>query len=76
MKIWKELSLMDFLPWGGAQQVYHYIDEQGKLPELEEMLTELYPEGVSETLINDILWFESEWVYEELEIPDPYAEDE
>lgn len=31
---------------------------------MESVLEELYPEGIDKTALNDLLWFESETVYE------------
>lgn len=56
----------DYKPWSGAIEVYEAIEEAGKLDELESLLEEAYPEGISMTGINDILWFDSDWVYENL----------
>ena len=33
------------------------------------MIEELYPDGLTDTQLNDILWFEEEWIYETLGIP-------
>ena len=42
------------------------------IDELESMLEDLYPEGLTVTELNDILWFDSEMILEQLGI----AEDE
>ena len=42
--------------------------ERGKCAELENILEELYPDGMTETELNDLLWFDSESVYEWLGI--------
>ena len=31
-------------------------------------MSEMYPEGVTETELNDILWFEDEWIFDTLGI--------
>lgn len=57
--------IMDFIhykPWGGAIDTYELIDYHNKLDELDELITECYPDGLTETELNDILWFDSEWV--------------
>ena len=37
----------------------------------------MYPEGIDETKLNDILWFEEDWIFESLGITDEEdAEDE
>ena len=69
LKIYKE-SVTDFEPWEGAVSTYEAIEEEGKLEELDLLLDELYPDGISETQLNDILWFESGWAFAQLGIND------
>ena len=66
----------DYKPWSGAISTYERIEEEGKLGDLEFLLEECYPEGISMVGINDILWFDSDWVFEELGITDDEQEDE
>lgn len=58
----------DYEPWSGAVSTYEKIESQDKLEELESILEELYPEGLTKTELNDLLWFDSETVYEWLNI--------
>ena len=65
--------IMDFIhyqPWAGAIDTYALIDMNNKLDELDNLITELYPNGLSMTELNDILWFESDWVLAQLGIED------
>lgn len=71
MKIWQDISLSEFTPWAGAVDTYKHLEEQGMLDALEFALNDLYPDGMSETTLNDLLWFDAEWVYEMLGISDP-----
>lgn len=71
MKIWQDISLSEFTPWAGAVDTYKYLEEQGVLDALEFALDDLYPDGMSETTLNDLLWFDAEWVYEMLGISGP-----
>ena len=68
MKIYRELDLTRFEPWSGAVDTYNTIYNADKLEELECLLEELYPEGIDETQLNDLLWFDSKWLYETLGI--------
>lgn len=71
MKIYREQSLKDFEWWIGAKDTAKRIDEElgdRGWDELENILEELYPEGIDETQLNDILWFEPETIYEWLGI--------
>lgn len=66
MKITYELDLNTFEAWSGGEYTLNRIIENGLVNEFEEMLEECYPDGMSETQLNDILRFDSEWVYETL----------
>lgn len=74
MKIYREFS--EFTPWSGAVDTYYAIKDAGKLDSLEIILEDAYPEGMSETTLNDLLWFEPETVYDWLGMPNPDEEDE
>lgn len=76
MKITKEISFSQFEPWSGAVDTYNLIVEAGKEDELEAILEDLYPDGLSDTELNDLLWFESEWLLESLGIAEEEDEDE
>ena len=68
MTITYELDLNSFQAWSGAKDTLERIQREGKCAELENILEELYPDGMTETELNDLLWFESETVYEWLGI--------
>ena len=68
MTITYELNLNSFKAWSGAVDTLERIQREGKCEELENILEELYPDGMTETELNDLLWFNSESVYEWLGI--------
>ena len=68
MTITYELDLNSFQAWSGAKETLERIQREGKCAELENILEELYPDGMTETELNDLLWFDSESVYEWLGI--------
>ena len=68
MTITYELDLNSFEAWSGAKETLERIQREGKCAELENVLEELYPDGMTETELNDLLWFEPETVYEWLGI--------
>ena len=68
MIITYELDLNSFQAWSGAKDTLDRIQREGKCAELENVLEELYPDGMTETELNDLLWFDSESVYEWLGI--------
>lgn len=71
MLIHTETSLRDFQFWcGGADNANCLTYEQ--LDVIEEILTEIFPEGIDETQLNDLFWFDedvvAEWLgYEDFE---------
>ena len=62
MKVFSEISLSSFEFWGGAKLNADMLSVE----QLDYMLEDCYSEGVSETMVNDIMWFEFEWVCEML----------
>ena len=66
MKVYSEISMSEFRPWSGAVSTYDRIQNAGLLDELEALIEEMYPDGCSETAINDLLWFEDEWIFNTL----------
>lgn len=76
MKLYRELDIHRFEPWGGAVEICNKIIDADKVIALENLLEELYPDGIEETQLNDLLSFDSEWVLEQLGINDDGSEDE
>ena len=68
MKISREMDLRKFEAWSGAKNTLNKLIELGKCEELEAILEDLYPEGMADTQLNDVLWFDVEWIYETLGI--------
>lgn len=75
MKIYRETSLENFEAWSGAVNTLDRVKEAGKCDELESIIEELYPDGMSETELNDLLWFEPETIYEWLGIEEEEEEE-
>ena len=76
MRIYSETSLESFEAWSGAIDTLDRVREAGKCDELESILEDLYPDGMSKTELNDLLWFEPEIVYEWLGIEEEEEEEE
>lgn len=76
MKIYTETSLESFEAWSGAVDTLDKIREANKCEDLEIMLEELYPDGIDETALNDLLWFEDEWIFEILGLSEEEEEEE
>lgn len=63
MTIAYELDLNSFKAWSGAIDTLDRIKREGKCEELESILEDTYPDGMTETELNDLLWFEADEVY-------------
>lgn len=61
MKINRELDLVHFEFWSGAKD---HCFTNSELREIEYVLEELYPDGMDETQVNDLFWFEEEFLCE------------
>ncbi len=68
MTITYELDLQSFEAWSGAKDTLERIQREGKCDLLEQILDDTYPDGMTKTELNDLLWFESETIYEWLDI--------
>lgn len=77
MKLFNEnATLVNFDAWSGAVHTKQTIIESGKSEEFDSLIEELYPDGLSETQLNDILWFEDEWIFEQLGMAEEEEEEE
>lgn len=69
MKTYNEnTSIKNFESWSGAKDTQQRIIKEGKADDFDALIEELYPDGLSETHLNDILWFEEDWIFENLGI--------
>ena len=68
MKIISEQGLYRFQTWSGATVTKERIIAEGKEEEFNQLMDELYPDGVTDEKLNDLLWFGHEWIYETLGI--------
>ena len=76
MTIIKESTLSEFKAWSGAVETQKRIIEAGLEEEFEDLINECYPDGIDETHLNDLLWFDSEWVYEALGMTEEEEDEE
>lgn len=68
MLISYELNLENFEAWGSAPYTLDRIRKEGLCEQLEFILEDLFPNGMTEVELNDLLWFERELIYEWLGI--------
>ena len=75
MKVVSEVSLWNFEGWSGAEETIKIIIENDRVEEFEQLIEELFPEGIDETHLNDLLRFEDKWVFEMLGISEEEEEE-
>lgn len=67
-----EFDINSFEFWGGATSTIESIKELGKLDELESLIIDVFSdsdsEDVTETAINDFVWFEDDMINDYLGI--------
>jgi len=68
------LTLRDFKAWSGAVDTQETILNEGKGEEFDSLIEEIYPDGIEETHLNDLLWFEEDRLYEMLGIAEEEEE--
>lgn len=69
MRVYNDnLTLVNFDAWSGAVETKETIINEGKAEQFDNLIEELYPDGLTYTQLNDLLWFEDEWIFEMLGI--------
>ena len=64
MKIYTETTLRNFQFWSGAVDTVKYLTDS-ELDTLESILeNDIFPDGASETEINDFFWLEDDLIAE------------
>jgi len=75
MKITTEQSLSNFNFWSGAKENAKELTIE-QLNQVEWILEDMYPDGIDETQLNDIFWFDFETIKEWLNITDEDEDEE
>lgn len=70
MKVHSDISIRYFEAWSGAVDTQKRIIDECLCDEFDSLIEELYPDGLTDTQLNDILWFEEDWIFESLGISD------
>lgn len=71
MKITKEISLENFEAWSGGRDTLDVLVEKDLCDQLEAMLeNDIFPDGCTDTELNDLLWFERDTIAEWLGFSD------
>ena len=63
MKIYDELNLSNVNTWGGATEVKNIIISEGLEEDFNNLIDELFPNGLSITELNDLLSFDYEYIF-------------
>lgn len=64
MKIISEdKRLRDFDFWSGAKDTVDYLTSD-ELDTIEDILEDAYPDGMTETQVNDLFWFDTDVIAE------------
>ena len=74
MKVYSEINLRDFEFWSGAKSNAETLTSE-QLDIVDSILEDAYPDGISETQINDFFWFEFDTIREWLGIKDEKEEE-
>ena len=62
MKYYVETSLENFEAWNGGRDTLEVLIEKGLCDTVEAFLEEVLGEDISDTAINDVLWFERDTI--------------
>jgi hypothetical protein len=63
MKVITETTLRNFDAWAGGLDTKCEIVDHNLDKAFDAIIEELYPEGLTNSKLNDILWFDREWCY-------------
>ena len=74
MKIYSEKSLYNFDFFGGANDNALKLTVE-QLDEVERMLEDIYPDGMSESELNDLFWFDFDQICDWLGIEEDEDEE-
>ena len=61
MKITTVTNLRDFAFWAGATDTVKYLTWE-HLDTIEDILSDIYPDGVDDTTLNDLFWFDEDTI--------------
>ena len=68
MDIKIKIGLKDFQPTSGGKITKEVILLENKDQEFDFLIEELYPAGLTDNQLNDLLWFEPDWLFNKLGI--------
>lgn len=62
MKIISDISLKDFDFWSGAKYCAEELTDE-QFVQVEAALEDMYPDGITDTQLNDMFWFNPDFIY-------------
>ena len=63
-------DLNHFEPWGNAKDILEKIEMAGKMNELDQYISEMYPDGITGSDLNDLIGIEHDELLQQLGIYD------
>lgn len=63
MIVKSDTTIREFNFWSGAKDTVRYLTLE-ELDSVESILDDLYPDGISETDLNDFFWFDNDTIAE------------
>lgn len=66
MKLYIDFDIESFNAWSGAIDTKESITNAGKAELFNALVDDIFPDGCTETEMNDFLWFDSASIYEML----------
>lgn len=74
--IHEDMSITSFEAWSGGEDTKAKILEENKEDEFDALIEEIYQDGLTATELNNILWHDYKWVFEQLGIEEEEEEEE
>lgn len=69
-------SIDEYEPWGtGATDTWNKIVDADKVEDLDRLIEDMYPDGITTTGLNDLLAYDWEWILGELGISEDNGEE-
>lgn len=66
MKLYTDFNIENFGAWSGAVDTKENIIKAGKADLFNSLVDDIFPDGCTETEMNDFLWFDDSHIYEML----------
>lgn len=67
-RVVKDMQFRDFQPWSGGKETYDIIMGEHKDTQMDAMLEEMYPDGITDSELNALLWYNKDEVLQWLGI--------